>query len=164
MIEVRNLTKKYRELTVIDNFSHSFDEGKVYEYAFDTRLTSDWMREIGGYIRQPKANCECFTQFLSIYGGAVQQILGIVMDVNEMRQGLDHMEIEQYITQEVPRFKEAMARSRNNQKFGAVDSFSNRGQRPIGKKRRRHHDKSIGRRQNALAQSKAVEQILDFLV
>ena len=30
MIEVRNLTKKYRELTVIDNFSHSFDEGKVY--------------------------------------------------------------------------------------------------------------------------------------
>lgn len=95
-------------------------EGKVYEYAFDTRLTSDWMREIGGYIRQPKANCECFTQFLSIYGGAVQQILGIVMDVNEMRQGLDHMEIEQYITQEVPRFKEAMARSRNNQKFDYV--------------------------------------------
>ena len=30
MIEVRNLTKKYRELTVIDNFSHTFHEGKVY--------------------------------------------------------------------------------------------------------------------------------------
>ena len=30
MIEVRNLTKKYRELTVIDDFSHSFDAGKVY--------------------------------------------------------------------------------------------------------------------------------------
>ncbi len=30
MIEVKNLTKKYRELTVIDNFSHTFHEGKVY--------------------------------------------------------------------------------------------------------------------------------------
>ena len=30
MIEIRNLTKKYRELTVIDNFCHSFDGGKVY--------------------------------------------------------------------------------------------------------------------------------------
>ena len=30
MIEIRNLTKKYRELTAIENFSHSFDEGKVY--------------------------------------------------------------------------------------------------------------------------------------
>ena len=30
MIEVRNLTKKYRELIVIDNFSHTFDKGKVY--------------------------------------------------------------------------------------------------------------------------------------
>ena len=30
MIEVRNLTKRYRELLVIDNFSHSFEEGKVY--------------------------------------------------------------------------------------------------------------------------------------
>ncbi|MCR4765106.1 MAG: ABC transporter ATP-binding protein [Bacteroidaceae bacterium] len=30
MIEVRNLTKKYRELTVIDDFSHCFDAGKVY--------------------------------------------------------------------------------------------------------------------------------------
>ena len=30
MIEVRNLTKKYRELTAIDNFSHTFDGGKVY--------------------------------------------------------------------------------------------------------------------------------------
>ena len=95
-------------------------DGKVYDYAFDTRLTPEWMREIGGYIRQPQANCECFTQFLSIYGGAVQQILGIVMDVNEMRQGLEHMEIEQYITQEVPRFKEAMVRARSNQPFDYV--------------------------------------------
>ena len=30
MIEIRNLTKKYRDLAVIDNFSHSFDKGKVY--------------------------------------------------------------------------------------------------------------------------------------
>ena len=30
MIEITNLTKNYRELKVIDNFSHTFDEGKVY--------------------------------------------------------------------------------------------------------------------------------------
>ena len=30
MIEARNLTKRYRELLVIDNFSHSFEEGKIY--------------------------------------------------------------------------------------------------------------------------------------
>ena len=30
MIEIRNLTKKYCDLAVIDNFSHSFDKGKVY--------------------------------------------------------------------------------------------------------------------------------------
>ena len=30
MIEVRNLTKRYRELLAIDDFSHSFEEGKVY--------------------------------------------------------------------------------------------------------------------------------------
>ena len=96
-------------------------DGKVYDYAFDTKLTPSWMREIGGYIRQSRVNCECFTQFLSIYGGAVQQILDIKMDINEMRQGLEHMDIEQYITQEVPRFKEAMARSRdNNQAFDYV--------------------------------------------
>lgn len=94
---------------------------KKYEYSFDTKLTPEWMCEIGGFIRQPKANNECFTQFLSIYGGAVQKILGINMDVNEMKQGLEHMDIEQYITQEVPRFKEAMARARdNNQPFDYV--------------------------------------------
>ena len=38
-----------------------------------------------------------------------------------MKQGLEHMDIEQYITQEVPRFKEAMARSRDNiQQFDYV--------------------------------------------
>lgn len=92
-----------------------------YKYSFDTKLTPEWMCEIGGFIRQPRPNSECFTQFLSIYGGAVQKILGINMDVNEMRQGLEHMDIEQYITQEVPRFKEALARSRdNNQTFDYV--------------------------------------------
>lgn len=30
MIEITNLTKNYRDLKVIDNFSHTFDEGKVY--------------------------------------------------------------------------------------------------------------------------------------
>lgn len=30
MIEITNLTKNYRELKVIDNFSHTFDGGKVY--------------------------------------------------------------------------------------------------------------------------------------
>lgn len=96
-------------------------DNKIYEYSFDTKLTPAWMCEIGGFIRQPKANNECFTQFLSIYGGAVQKILGIHLDVNEMKQGLEHMDIEQYITQEVPRFKEAMARSRDNiQQFDYV--------------------------------------------
>ena len=43
MIEVRNLTKRYRELLVIDNFSHSFEESyyvcnvKSYHRAQDVR-------------------------------------------------------------------------------------------------------------------------------
>lgn len=90
-------------------------DGKVYEYTFDTKLTPEWMRLIGsGFIRQAQPSSECFTQFLNIYVAALQQILGIAMNRDEIRQGLSQMRIVQYLTQEVPRFKEAMKRYREN--------------------------------------------------
>lgn len=90
-------------------------DGTVYDYSFDTKLTPEWMRLIGsGFIRQPQPNSQCFTQFLSIYVGAIQKVLGIGMDRDEIIRGLEQMRIVQYLTQEVPRFKEAMERYRND--------------------------------------------------
>lgn len=88
-------------------------DNKVYEYSFDTILTPALMSEIGAHVRQQRADCDCFKQFLNIFVGAAQSILGIKLDIDEMRQGAEFMNIEQYITQEEPRFKDAMARSRN---------------------------------------------------
>jgi hypothetical protein len=88
--------------------------GEVYEYDFTTMLTPEWMREIGNYIRQDTPNCECFMKFLGIYYNAVQQILGINMSKEECVRGMKNMNIEQYVTQELPRFKDAMNRYRNN--------------------------------------------------
>ena len=93
---------------------HDEVNDRVFHYRFDTKLTPEWMGEMGAVIRQSKPNCQCFTQFLDIYGDYVQQILGVVIDLNEMRHGINEMKIEQYITQEVPRFKEAMKRYRDN--------------------------------------------------
>ena len=104
-----------------NGFKGIISENEVYDYSFDTKLTPEWMCLIGsGYIRQLKPNCECFTQFLSIYVDAVQQILNLGMDIDEIGAALKNMNIEQYIKQEVPRFKEAMTRYRNKQPFDYV--------------------------------------------
>lgn len=95
-------------------------EGNVHEYDFTTMITPEWMREIGGYIRQDTPSCACFTKFLGTYYNAVGSILGLNMDKDECGRGLSKMNIEQYVTQELPRFKDAMERYRNNKPFDYV--------------------------------------------
>ncbi len=95
-------------------------EGGVHEYDFTTMITPDWMREIGGFIRQDVPSCDCFTKFLGTYYKAVGDILGLNMDMEECKRGLSNMNIEQYVTQELPRFKDAMERYRNNKPFDYV--------------------------------------------
>ena len=97
-------------------------DGSVYEYDFATKLTPEWMQQIGVFIRQDSPRCECFERFCSIYYNAVHQILGLDMDLEEFKSGLRNMNIEQYVTQDLPRFQQAMERCRNNtaQKFDYV--------------------------------------------
>lgn len=95
-------------------------EGNVHDYDFTTMITPDWMREIGGYIRQDTPNCECFATFLGTYYKFVTNLLGLNMNKEECNRGLKNMNIEQYVTQELPRFKDAMERYRNNKPFDYV--------------------------------------------
>lgn len=97
-----------------DGFKGHDRNGNTFDYDFSTKLTPRWMREIGGKIRQDTPSCECFKQFLGIYYNTVTQTLGITLDLDEFVRGMDNMKIEQYITQDLPRFKEAMERTRNN--------------------------------------------------
>lgn len=95
-------------------------QGNHYKYDFTTMITPEWMKEIGGSIRQDHPDCACFKKFLSIYYNAVQRILTISMDKEECNRGLSNMNIEQYVTQELPRYREAMERYRNNKPFDYV--------------------------------------------
>lgn len=104
-----------------NGFNGFSNDGKNYSYTFDTKLTPEWMRLIGsGTIRQPQPNCQCFMTFLNIYAGALQRILGITMNKNEITLAISQMKIVQYLTQEVPGFIEAMKRYRGGQEFDFV--------------------------------------------
>lgn len=104
-----------------ENGFKGYDQkGNVYEYDFTTKLTPEWMREIGGYIRQDNASCDCFRKFLGTYYNAVQRILGLSMSKDECALGMANMNIEQYVTQELPRFKDAMERERRGGDFDYV--------------------------------------------
>ena len=78
------------------------------------------MKEIGGYIRQDVPSCECFRSFLATYYNAVTTILGLYLDKEECSRGLSNMNIEQYVTQELPRYRDAMERYRKGDDFDYV--------------------------------------------
>ncbi len=101
---------------------HDTDNKTVYDYEYTTMITQEWMKEITGCIRQDDPNCTCFKKFLSVYYNAIAKILGLEMVKDEFGRGLENMNIGDYITQELPRFREAMARYLNdtNGKFDYV--------------------------------------------
>ena len=108
------------EIFAENGFKGFSKSGQTYNYNFTTKLTAEWMGEIGGCIRQDKPNCECFAQFLDKYYMSVRQILGLGVSKDECLKGLKSMNIEQYIVQELPRFKEALQRARGGDKFDYV--------------------------------------------
>lgn len=95
-------------------------DGSEYDYKYTDKLKPDIMYGISTYVRQEYRHCDCFRSFSKIFKWEVKKVLGLNFNDELFENGIDEMDIEQYITQKDEGYKNAISRKRNNEKFDYV--------------------------------------------